>query len=159
LRDLIIRPNVNDKHDTEHIHFEDSDIIYYDEKLEWVDIINNVGMMKSLNEVQTKKLYDRVILTKNIKKIIKFKPVSRYMIYSYDIKLKKKNQNVYKENLSLRVPNKWDWYSDSLTFDMISNINNRVWNILKYPSENDDRYKFVGLLNMLNIHIEQADYE
>jgi hypothetical protein len=159
LRDLIIRPNVNDKHDTEHIHFEDSDIIYYDEKLEWVDIINNVGMMKSLNEVQTKKLYDRVILTKNIKKIIKFKPVSRYMIYSYDIKLKKKNQNVYKENLSLRVPNKWDWYSDSLTFDMISNINNRVWNILKYPSENDDSYKFVVLLNMLNIHIEQADYE
>lgn len=159
MRDLIIRPNVNDKHDTEHIHFEDSDIIYYDEKLEWVDIINNVGMMKSLNEVQTKKLYDRVILTKNIKKIIKFKPVSRYMIYSYDIKLKKKNQNVYKENLSLRVPNKWDWYSDSLTFDMISNINNRVWNILKYPSENDDSYKFVVLLNMLNIHIEQADYE
>jgi hypothetical protein len=81
------------------------------------------------------------------------------MIYSYDIKLKKKNQNVYKENLSLRVPNKWDWYSDSLTFDMISNINNRVWNILKYPSENDDSYKFVVLLNMLNIHIEQADYE
>ena len=42
---------------------------------------------------------------------------------------------------------------------MISNINNRVWNILKYPSENDDSYKFVVLLNMLNIHIEQADYE
>lgn len=165
MRDLIIRPNVNDKHDTEHIHFEDSDIIYYDEKLEWVDIINNVGMMKSLNEVQTKKLYDRVILTKNIKKIIKFKPVSRYTIYSYDIKCTEKSffgkNNVYTENLSLRVPNTWDWYSDSLTFDMISNVNNRVWNKLFFPKENDghDRHKFFALLNMLNIHIEQVDYE
>ncbi len=87
------------------------------------------------------------------------------MIYSYDIKFKEKSfhgkNNVYAENISLRVPNTWDWYSDSLTFDMISNVNNRVWNILKFPEENDgsDRYKFFALLNMLNIHIEQVDYE
>lgn len=162
MNNLIIRPNIDNKYNTEHICFDKNDIIYYDEKLEWVDIINNAGMMKSLNEIQTKKLYDRVIFTKDIKKIIKFKSISRYMIYSFDdIEIKKKPwpKSIYTENLSLRLPNKWNWHSDSLTFDMISNVNNRVWNILTYMKINDDRHKFFALLNMLNIHIEQADYE
>ena len=165
MKDLIIRSSITDKHDTEHIHIgDDSDIIYYNKKLKWVDIINKVGMMKSLNEVQTKKLYDRVIFTENIKGIIKFKPVSRCMIYSYDIKIKRKmpfanNKSFYQEILSLRMPSKWNWYSDSLTFDMISNVNRRLWNILEYQHKNDDRHKFFALLNMLNIHIEQANYE
>ena len=159
MNNLIIQPNIDDKYDTEQIV---DNIMYYDEKLEWVDIINNAGMMKSENEILNKKLYDRVFFLKDSYNPTEFKSTSRYMIYSFDdIEIKKKpwTKNIYQENLSLRLPNKWNWYSDSLTFDMISNVNNRVWNILTYMKINDDRHKFFALLNMLNIHIEQADYE
>jgi hypothetical protein len=159
MNNLIIQPNIDDKYDTEQIV---DNIMYYDEKLEWVDIINNAGMMKSENEILNKKLYDRVFFLKDSYNPTEFKSTSRYMIYSFDdIEIKKKpwTKNIYQENLSLRLPNKWNWYSDSLTFDMISNVNNKVWNILTYMKINDDRHKFFALLNMLNIHIEQADYE
>tara|TARA_R110000796_G_scaffold113086_2_gene224828 strand:- start:2343 stop:2822 length:480 start_codon:yes stop_codon:yes gene_type:complete len=159
MNNLIIQPNIDDKYDTEQIV---DNIMYYDEKLEWVDIINNAGMMKSENEILNKKLYDMVFFLKDSYNPTEFKSTSRYMIYSFDdIEIKKKpwTKNIYQENLSLRLPNKWNWYSDSLTFDMISNVNNRVWNILTYMKINDDRHKFFALLNMLNIHIEHADYE
>ncbi|MAG02121.1 hypothetical protein CMI42_02185 [Candidatus Pacearchaeota archaeon] len=159
MNNLIIQPNIDDKYDTEQIV---DNIMYYDEKLEWVDIINNAGMMKSENEILNKKLYDRVFFLKDSYNPTEFKSTSRYMIYSFDdIEIKKKpwTKNIYQENLSLRLPNKWNWYSDSLTFDMISNVNNKVWNILTYMKINDDRHKFFALLNMLNIHIEQSYYE
>jgi len=160
MNNLIIQPNIDDKYDTEQIV---DNIMYYDEKLEWVDIINNVGMIKSENEIINKRLYDGVFFLKDNLKLPKIKSLNRYMIYSLDeIQIKEKpftKQNIYTRNLSLRLPNMWNWYSDSLTFDMISNVNNKVWNILTYMKNDDVKHKFFALLNMLNIHIEQIDYE
>jgi len=159
MNNLIIQPNIDDKYDTEQIV---DNIMYYDEKLEWVDIINNAGMMKSENEILNKKLYDRVFFLKDSYNPTEFKSTSRYMIYSFDdIEIKKKpwTKNIYQENLSVRLPNKWNWYSNSLTFDMISNVTKRVWGSLTYMKNNDDKHKFFSLLNLLNIHIEQSYYE
>ena len=55
MNNLIIRPNIDNKHDIDKIV---DNIIYYDEKLRWVDIINNVGMIKSENEIINKRLYE-----------------------------------------------------------------------------------------------------
>ena len=128
MNNLIIRPNIDDKYDIDKIV---DNIMYYDEKLHWVDIINNVGMIKSENEIINKRLYDGVFFLKDNLKLPKIKSLDRYMIYSLDeIEIKEKpfkKQNIYTRNLSIRLPNKWNWYSNSLTFDMISNITNRVW--------------------------------
>ena len=95
-------------------------IIYYDGKLRWVDIINNVGMIKSENEIINKRLYDGVFFLKDNLKLPKIKSLYRYMIYSLDeIEIKEKpfqKQNIYTRNLSVILPNKWNWYSNSLTF-------------------------------------------
>ena len=160
MNNLIIRPNIDNKHDIDKIV---DNIIYYDEKLRWVDIINNVGMIKSENEIINKRLYDGVFFLKDNLKLPKVKSLDRYMIYSLDeIEIKEKpfqKQNIYTRNLSVILPNKWNWYSNSLTFDMISNVTNRVWGSLTYMKNNDDKHKFFSLLNLLNIHIEQSYYE
>ena len=75
MNNLIIQPNIDDKYDTEQIV---DNIMYYDEKLEWVDIINNAGMMKSENEILNKKLYDRVFFLKDSYNPTEFKSTSRY---------------------------------------------------------------------------------
>ena len=160
MNNLIIRPNIDNKHDIDKIV---DNIIYYDEKLRWVDIINNVGMIKSENEIINKRLYDGVFFLKDNLKLPKIKSLDRYMIYSLDeIEIKGKpfrKQNIYTRNLSVILPNKWNWYSNSLTFDMISNVTNRVCGSLTYMNNNEDKHKFFSLLNLLNIHIEQSYYE
>ena len=81
MNNLIIRPNIDNKHDIDKIV---DNIMYYDEKLRWVDIINNVGMIKSENEIINKRLYDGVFFLKDNLKLPKVKSLDRYMIYSLD---------------------------------------------------------------------------
>ena len=81
MNNLIIRPNIDNKHDIDKIV---DNIMYYDEKLRWVDIINNVGMIKSENEIINKRLYDGVFFLKDNLKLPKIKSLDRYMIFSID---------------------------------------------------------------------------
>jgi len=136
---------------------EGFDIIHYDSNKNWVDIINNAGMEKSLRELKNKKLYDKVIMLKDIDiNIEETNDLGRYTIYSYDCSIQKKhipnNSNWVSNRLSLKKPSIWNWYSDSLTFDIISNITKKLWDILEYNHHSEAEDKFLCYLSMMNIH-------
>tara|TARA_R110000782_G_scaffold37964_1_gene89507 strand:- start:489 stop:947 length:459 start_codon:yes stop_codon:yes gene_type:complete len=136
---------------------EGFDIIHYDSNKNWVDIINNAGMEKSLRELKNKKLYDKVIMLKDIDINIEgTNDLGRYTIYSYDCSIQKKhianNSNWISNRLSLKKPSIWNWYSDSLTFDIISNITKKLWDILEYNHHSEAEDKFLCYLSMMNIH-------
>jgi hypothetical protein len=136
------------------------DIIRYDMNKDWIDTINNVGMEKSLIELKRYSLYKKVIFTNNINDInTESVDVSRNMIYSYDCGLEYKNtesnNDLVNNRLSLKKPNLYNWYSDSLTFDIISNITKKLWEKLEYNHKKGDVDKFLCYLSMMNIHIEK----
>jgi len=142
------------------INMDKYDIIYYDVDDDWVDVINDAGVEKSFREMKNKKLYDRVVMLRNTDTNIKeFKNLSRYTIYSYDTTITKMkyltNSKYILKNSELKKPNIWNWYSDSLTFDIISNINKKLWNILEYTHRDGTGEKFLCYLSMMNIHIEK----
>ncbi len=136
---------------------EGFDIIHYDSNKNWVDIINNAGMEKSLRELKNKKLYDKVIMLKDIDINMEGNDdLGRYAIYSYDCSIQKKhianNSKWVSNRLSLKKPSIWNWYSDSLTFDIISNITKKLWDILEYNHQSEVEDKFLCYLSMMNIH-------
>jgi hypothetical protein len=137
------------------------DIIHYDPTKSWVDIIGDAGMEKSLRELKKKKLYDRVIMLKDTNiNIEESSDLGRYTIYSYNCSMEQKhlptnNVKWVINKLSLKKPNIWNWYSDSLTFDIISNITKELWDILEYNRQSRIEDKFLCYLSMMNIHIEK----
>jgi hypothetical protein len=65
------------------------------------------------------------------------------------------NNDLVNNRLSLKKPNLYNWYSDSLTFDIISNITKKLWEKLEYNHKKGDVDKFLCYLSMMNIHIEK----
>ena len=133
------------------------DVINYDYNKSWVDVINDVGMEKSLRELKNKRLYDKVIMLKDIDiNVEETNNLGRYTIYSYNCSVEKKytgNDFTWvSDKLSLQKPSIWNWYSDSLTFDIISNITKELWDILEYNHRFRVEDKFLCYLSMMNIH-------
>tara|TARA_B100000029_G_scaffold497421_1_gene565000 strand:- start:1159 stop:1614 length:456 start_codon:yes stop_codon:yes gene_type:complete len=136
------------------------DIINYDSNKSWVDIINDVGMEKSLRELKNKRLYEKVVMLNDTNiNVEETNNLGRYTIYSYNCLVEKKNTpnnfTWVSDKLSLKKPSIWNWYSDSLTFDIISNITKKLWEKLEYNYKKDDVDKFLCYLSTMNIHIEK----
>ena len=67
------------------------DVINYDSNKSWVDVINDVGMEKSLRELKNKRLYDKVVMLNDINiNVEETNNLGRYTIYSYNCSVEKK---------------------------------------------------------------------
>ena len=136
------------------------DTIIFDEKDDFINILNEVGMEKSYREVKQNKLYDSVIFATRQFEFDTIKSFSRYTIYSYDCEIEKKH-NIPTEwvtnTLSQKKPSIFNWQSDSLTFDIISNFTKTYWLDCFFPTPNnkDTKSKFLCYLMTHNIHIDK----
>tara|TARA_A100001201_G_scaffold116056_1_gene99706 strand:- start:356 stop:877 length:522 start_codon:yes stop_codon:yes gene_type:complete len=147
-------------------YFDSYDVIEYNPDDSWVDIINYVGMEKSLQEVEQNFLYNRVVFANEEKPYNNISNLSRYTIYSYNSILIQKHNIESKwisYMLSTRAPSIWNWQSDSLTFDIISNVTKEYFDECMWEFGNDydkqpptSSKQFLKYLHMQNIHIKDG---